>query len=86
MAKQEHEFFNDFNYMTNDEYKNLIKKHMNELNISYTTEKRKTIYIYIYIYNRKQIKQFENENKIKYEQGTKTKVIIYILYQNSIIL
>ncbi len=47
--------------MSKDEYKNLINKYMNELNISYITAKQ-----YIYL---KQRKQFENDNKLKYEQA-----------------
>ena len=48
-------------YMTKDEDKNLINKYMNELNISYITAKQ-----YISL---KQRKQFENDNKPKYEQA-----------------
>ena len=47
-------------YMPKEEYKNLIKTYMNELNIPYITAKQ-----YICL---KQIKQFEYENKIKYDQ------------------
>jgi CO dehydrogenase/acetyl-CoA synthase epsilon subunit len=48
-------------YMTKDEYKNLINKYMDEFNISYITAKQ-------YI-SRKQKKQFEQENNIKYDQA-----------------
>ena len=48
-------------YMTKDEYKNLINKYMNESNISYITAKQ-----YISL---KQRKQFEHDNKLKYEQA-----------------
>jgi len=48
-------------YMTKDEYKNLINKYMNELNIPYITAKQ-----YISL---KQRKQFEYDNKLKYEQA-----------------
>jgi hypothetical protein len=48
-------------YMTKDEYKNLINKYMNELNISYITAKQ-----YISL---KQRKQFEHDNNKKYEQA-----------------
>ena len=48
-------------YMTKDEYKNLINKYMDEFNISYITAKQ-------YI-SRKQRKQFEQENNIKYDQA-----------------
>ena len=47
-------------YMPKEQYKNLIKTYMNELNIPYITAKQ-----YICL---KQIKQFEYENKIKYDQ------------------
>ena len=47
-------------YMTKEEYKKLIKTYMDDLNISYITAKQ-----YICL---KQIKQFEYENKIKYDQ------------------
>ena len=47
-------------YMPKEEYKKLIKTYMNELNIPYITAKQ-----YICL---KQIKQFEYENKIKYDQ------------------
>ena len=47
-------------YMSKDEYKILINTYMNELDIPYITAKQ-----YICI---KQIKQFEYENKIKYDQ------------------
>jgi CO dehydrogenase/acetyl-CoA synthase epsilon subunit len=48
-------------YMTKDEYKNLIKKYMEEFNIPYITAKQ-----YISL---KQRKQFEHDNKLKYEQA-----------------
>ena len=48
-------------YMIKNEYKNLINKYMEELNISYITAKQ-------YI-SRKQKKQFEQENNIKYDQA-----------------
>ena len=48
-------------YMTKDEYKKLINKYMNELNISYIIAKQ-----YISL---KQREQFENDNKLKYEQA-----------------
>ena len=48
-------------YMTKNEYKNLINKYMDEFNISYITAKQ-------YI-SRKQKKQFEQENNIKYDQA-----------------
>ena len=48
-------------YMTKDEYKNLINKYMDEFNISYITAKQ-------YI-SRKQRKQLEQENNIKYDQA-----------------
>ncbi len=47
-------------YMRKDEYKKLIKTYMDELNIPYITAKQ-----YICL---KQIKRFEYENKIKYDQ------------------
>ena len=47
-------------YMPKDEYKKLIKTYMTELNIPYITAKQ-----YICL---KQIKRFEYENKIKYNQ------------------
>ena len=47
--------------MSKDEYKNLINTYMNELDIPYITAKQ-----YICL---KQIKQFEYENNIKYEQA-----------------
>ena len=47
-------------YMPKDEYKELIKKYMDELKIPYITAKQ-----YICL---KQIKRFEYENKIKYNQ------------------
>ena len=47
-------------YMTKEEYKKLIKTYMDDLDISYITAKQ-----YICL---KQIKQFEYENKIKYDQ------------------
>ena len=47
-------------YMPKDEYKKLIKTYMAELNIPYITAKQ-----YICL---KQIKRFEYENKIKYNQ------------------
>jgi hypothetical protein len=46
--------------MPKEEYKKLIKTYMNELDIPYITAKQ-----YICL---KQIKQFEYENKIKYDQ------------------
>ena len=48
-------------YMSKDEYKKLIKTYMKELDIPYITAKQ-----YICL---KQIKQFEYENNIKYEQA-----------------
>ena len=48
-------------YMTKDEYKELIQKYMDELNISYTTARQ-------YI-NIKQRKQFEHDNNINYFQA-----------------
>jgi hypothetical protein len=48
-------------YMSKDEYKKLINTYMNELDIPYITAKQ-----YICL---KQIKQFEYENNIKYEQA-----------------
>ena len=48
-------------YMSKDEYKNLINKYMNELNIPYITAKQ-----YVSL---KQRKQFEHDNKLKYEQA-----------------
>ena len=48
-------------YMTKEEYKKLIKTYMDNLNISYITAKQ-----YICL---KQIKQFEYENKIKYDKA-----------------
>ena len=66
-------------YMTKDEYKNLINKFMDEFNISYITAKQ-------YI-SRKQRKQFEQENNIKYDQALidtymilLKMVIIYLCY------
>jgi hypothetical protein len=47
-------------YMPKEEYKNLIKTYMEKLDIPYITAKQ-----YICL---KQIKQFEYENKIKYDQ------------------
>jgi CO dehydrogenase/acetyl-CoA synthase epsilon subunit len=48
-------------YMTKDEYKNLIKKYMEEFNIPYITAKQ-----YISL---KQRKKIELENNKKYEQA-----------------
>ena len=48
-------------YMTKEEYKNLIKKYMNDLNISYVTAKQ-----YICL---KQMRKYEHENNIKYNQA-----------------
>ena len=48
-------------YMTKDEYKNLIKKYMEEFNMPYITAKQ-----YISL---KQKKQFEHDNNIKYFQA-----------------
>ena len=48
-------------YMTKEEYKKLIKKYMNDLNISYITAKQ-----YICL---KQIRKYEYENNIKYNQA-----------------
>lgn len=48
-------------YMTKDEYKNLIDKYMNELNIPYINAQQ-----YIHI---KQKKQFEHDNNKKYYQA-----------------
>jgi hypothetical protein len=48
-------------FMSKDEYKKLIKTYMKELDIPYITAKQ-----YICL---KQIKQFEYENNIKYEQA-----------------
>ena len=48
-------------YMTKEEYKNLIKKYMEEFNIPYITAKQ-----YISL---KQRKQFEHDNNIKYFQA-----------------
>jgi hypothetical protein len=48
-------------YMSKDEYKNLIKKYMEEYNIPYINAKQ-------YI-SRKQRKQFEHDNNIKYYQA-----------------
>ena len=48
-------------YMSKDEYKNLIKKYMEEFNIPYITAKQ-----YISL---KQKKQFEHDNNIKYFQA-----------------
>ncbi len=48
-------------YMTKDGYKQLIKKYMDEFNVSYITAKR-----YLLL---KQIKQFEHDKKIKYEKA-----------------
>ena len=47
-------------YMSRDDYKNLVKTYMNELDIPYITAKQ-----YICL---KQIKRFEYENKVKYNQ------------------
>jgi hypothetical protein len=47
--------------MTKEEYKKLIKTYTDDLNISYITAKQ-----YICL---KQIKQFEYENKIKYDKA-----------------
>ena len=47
-------------YMPKDEYKKLIKKYMDELKIPYITAKQ-----YICL---KQIKRFEYENKVRYDQ------------------
>jgi hypothetical protein len=47
-------------YMPKDEYKKLINKYMDELKIPYITAKQ-----YICL---KQIKRFEYENKVKYDQ------------------
>jgi acid phosphatase class B len=48
-------------YMSKDEYKNLIKKYMEEYNIPYINAKQ-----YISL---KQRKQFEHDNNIKYFQA-----------------
>ncbi len=48
-------------YMPKDEYKNLIQKYMEEYNITYINAKQ-------YI-SRKQRKQFEHDNNIKYFQA-----------------
>ena len=48
-------------YMSKDEYKNLIKKYMEEFNMPYITAKQ-----YISL---KQKKQFEHDNNIKYYQA-----------------
>jgi wyosine [tRNA(Phe)-imidazoG37] synthetase (radical SAM superfamily) len=48
-------------YMTKDEYKNLIDKYMNELNIPYINAQQ-----YIHI---KQKKKFEHDNNKKYYQA-----------------
>jgi len=48
-------------FMIKDEYKKLINTYMKELDIPYITAKQ-----YICL---KQIKQFEYENNIKYEQA-----------------
>ena len=48
-------------YMSKDEYKNLIKKYMEEFNIPYVTAKQ-----YISL---KQRKQFEHDNNKKYYQA-----------------
>jgi hypothetical protein len=48
-------------YMSKDEYKNLIHKYMEEYNITYINAKQ-------YI-SRKQRKQFEHDNNIKYFQA-----------------
>ena len=48
-------------YMSKDEYKNLINTYMNDLNISYITAKQ-----YICL---KQIRKYEHENNIKYNQA-----------------
>ena len=45
-------------YMSRDDYKNLVKTYMNELDIPYITAKQ-----YICL---QQIKKFERENNIKY--------------------
>ena len=47
-------------YMPKDEYKKLINKYMDELKIPYITAKQ-----YICL---KQIKRFEYENKVRYDQ------------------
>ena len=48
-------------YMSKDDYKNLVKTYMNELDIPYITAKQ-----YICL---QQIKRFERENNIKYNQA-----------------
>ncbi len=48
-------------YMTKDEYKQLIKKYMDEFNVSYITAKQ-----YLLL---EQIQQFEHDKKIKYEKA-----------------
>jgi hypothetical protein len=48
-------------YMSKDEYKNLIKKYMEEFNIPYITAKQ--------CISLKQRKQFEHYNNIKYYQA-----------------
>ena len=48
-------------YMSKDEYKNLINKYMEEYNITYINAKQ-------YI-SRKQRKQIEHDNNIKYFQA-----------------
>jgi hypothetical protein len=50
-----------FPSITKDEYKQLIKNYMDEFNIPYIIAKQ-----YICL---KQIKKFESENNIKYEQA-----------------
>ncbi len=65
--------------MTKDEYKNLINKYMNELNIPYINAQQ-CIYL-------KQKKQFEHDNNKKYYQALLDTyifllkmVIIYLCY------
>ena len=48
-------------YMSKDDYKNLVKTYMNELDIPYITAKQ-----YICL---QQIKKFERENNIKYARA-----------------
>ena len=48
-------------YMSKDEYKQLIKKYMDEFNIPYITAKQ-----YISL---QKITEFESKNNIKYEQA-----------------
>ena len=49
------------NYMTNDEYEQLIKKYMDKFGISYANSKQFVLY--------SQLLKYENDNDIAYEKA-----------------